>query len=595
MTTDNPPVDAAPRTRWMLFVALGLVALPFVLVMLRIAGREHPATNGDDALIELRVSDVFTHRTPLLGSYQRYGWNQPGPLYFYLLAIPYRLFGQSFTTIQITVALANLTAVCVVILVIRRRFGDIAALWAGAVLAVAVHGMTLRYVIDPWEPSIAGLLLVALVVLGYDAARGNTRSWYGVVLLGSLLAQAYASVALVAVGVAAAAIAGGVVRRARATQQGRARERVVRPLALAAGLTIIAWIPPLLEQLRHDPGNVTLMLRFFRSSHDTLGAKNALRALRLETGLSAHWITNHIPKLPLTTTIDVQRAPIVPWAIVAFAAAAIIAWRRRDTDTAQLIVMSLIAIGLAVISLRSVVLPLFVWIIAPDRAVGVLLWIPIGVAFARWRPNLSRLTAVGSLLLITIASVLSTADAVRVTTGAEAGPAAFDAAAGAIAPRLSSLHSSILIRSDVSGQLLSGPGFGLDETAVALATRGVDVVVDRAAQNRYGRDRATPERAKYELRVMLAASAMPRGYTQLAIVDPMGRDRSQRDALSASLTRLCVQTNRSPAPQHDDKRTLDWLSSCTRADRRAKAITTQLGERYGDFPRMSLRLGPVQS
>ena len=49
---------------------------------------------GDEALIEMRVRDVPGHM-PLLGVYSRFGWSHPGPLQFLLLAVPYRLLGQS--------------------------------------------------------------------------------------------------------------------------------------------------------------------------------------------------------------------------------------------------------------------------------------------------------------------------------------------------------------------------------------------------------------------------------------------------------------------------------------------------------------------
>ena len=50
-------------------------------------------SSSDWAAIELRTRDVGTWRTPLVGPYSRYGWNHPGPLLFYVLAVPYRMLG----------------------------------------------------------------------------------------------------------------------------------------------------------------------------------------------------------------------------------------------------------------------------------------------------------------------------------------------------------------------------------------------------------------------------------------------------------------------------------------------------------------------
>src|SRR5437868_1919006 len=85
------------RKRWAVLAAVLLVAVCLVPVLLSGidgAGRTwHPA--GDWSVLELRTRDVGSTSTPLVGPYSRFGWNHPGPLMFWLLAVPYRLFGQS--------------------------------------------------------------------------------------------------------------------------------------------------------------------------------------------------------------------------------------------------------------------------------------------------------------------------------------------------------------------------------------------------------------------------------------------------------------------------------------------------------------------
>jgi hypothetical protein len=73
---------AGRRTIVVAVIALALI--PIAVSIVRVVAQHHFAPNGDVALIELRVRDVGTSHTPLVGSYQRYGWNQPGPLLFYL-------------------------------------------------------------------------------------------------------------------------------------------------------------------------------------------------------------------------------------------------------------------------------------------------------------------------------------------------------------------------------------------------------------------------------------------------------------------------------------------------------------------------------
>src|SRR4051794_3327532 len=65
-----------------------VVALPFIVLAVR-AARSHWLTFSDWGPMELRVRDVGTSHLPLVGPYSRYGWSHPGPIVFYLLALPY--------------------------------------------------------------------------------------------------------------------------------------------------------------------------------------------------------------------------------------------------------------------------------------------------------------------------------------------------------------------------------------------------------------------------------------------------------------------------------------------------------------------------
>jgi hypothetical protein len=123
-----------------------LVAIPLVLV----DGMTAP--NGDDALIELRVRDVWGIDSPLTGSYGRFGWNHPGPLLFYVLSVPYRLVGARFAGLQVGTLLLGIASVVGIAWVAARRGGAVLALWALFVVSVLVHGLGPRVLSDPWEP-----------------------------------------------------------------------------------------------------------------------------------------------------------------------------------------------------------------------------------------------------------------------------------------------------------------------------------------------------------------------------------------------------------------------------------------------------------
>src|SRR5690349_5326963 len=100
-------------TRWSRRVSgagLALVAVPFVAIVA--LALTHPWSSSTDlALMELRTLDVGGPATPLLGPYSRFGWYHPGPLAFWILALPYRLAGARPVGLLVGTAAVHAAAV----------------------------------------------------------------------------------------------------------------------------------------------------------------------------------------------------------------------------------------------------------------------------------------------------------------------------------------------------------------------------------------------------------------------------------------------------------------------------------------------------
>ena len=103
-------------------MALGLVPLlvSAVNVIVRVASSYYPA--GDVAGTELHVRDVG-HHPVLLGLFSRDGWNHPGPILFYVLAVPYRLTGGRSIGLLLGALLINGAAILGMALIARRHGG----------------------------------------------------------------------------------------------------------------------------------------------------------------------------------------------------------------------------------------------------------------------------------------------------------------------------------------------------------------------------------------------------------------------------------------------------------------------------------------
>jgi hypothetical protein len=531
-----------PRLRRQVVIgAVVLAVLPLLVGVVTVLVRGELAIHGDDALVELRVRDVGSRDTPLVGSYQRFGWNQPGPLLFYVLAVPYRLLGSEFSALQVGALVLNAFAVVGTAVVAFRRGGAVLTVWTLGLVAVVVHALGADRIADPWEPRSLILPLLLLLFLAFDAADGHP--WTVPVAAGvmTLVAQSYAAMAPVAVALFAWAVVAVVVRdRAQI-------RRLVRPALVTAGVLVVLWVPPLVEQLREHPGNVSEMWAFFREPHDTLGVGDAYNAVALEFGADAPWITGDVPLAPFTPDVDVDAAPLVPFALLALLAGLGLARWRRDGSATVLALTVLVALAAGVVGFSRLVGGLFNWGVEWTVVLGVGCWLAAGwcgyralstPARERAAPFVLALTALG----LGVFTGLNVADAVGDAPDRGRVHDALVELGDEAAALVQDVDGPVLVTSDVAVPELAigGDDIGPEVVALALDRAGVDVVVEERLDNRFGPRRAQPERAVAELRIVADdGSARPAGFGKVATVDPLTRaERVEREELEAELEEL---------------------------------------------------------
>lgn len=93
----------------LLVLLFPLIVLGFRIITLMGTIPFYPV--GDNALIELATRDAATGER-FLGLYSRFFWNHPGPLYFYLLTIPYSLSGEHSGAMHLGALIINIFALC---------------------------------------------------------------------------------------------------------------------------------------------------------------------------------------------------------------------------------------------------------------------------------------------------------------------------------------------------------------------------------------------------------------------------------------------------------------------------------------------------
>ncbi|MBA3280831.1 MAG: hypothetical protein H0U29_01225, partial [Acidimicrobiia bacterium] len=180
--------SAGPGTPVIAMVA-AVAAVPLLVAGLR--GLATPWTPVSDQAIEaLRMHDVGSRHTPLLGAYSRLGWRHPGPLLFWVGAPFLRLFGPS--GLLLGSATINLAGLMGALAAARRLGGALLVVPVAATSAAMVHTLGPVRLVDPWNPHVTYLPLLCFLLCSAAAAEGGAR-WPlpAAIMSGSFVAQSH--------------------------------------------------------------------------------------------------------------------------------------------------------------------------------------------------------------------------------------------------------------------------------------------------------------------------------------------------------------------------------------------------------------------
>ena len=246
---DQPPVVERSRRPWLW---AGLLTAALTAPVLWVTLSRHYTNGSDWASIEMRTRDVFSVDPPVVGAYSRMGWSHPGPLLFYLLAVPYRLFGQDANAMQLGAILVNVVVIALIVWLLSRR--GRAPLVAGSVaIAATMWGLPADSLGDTWNATLAVLPFFLTIVACWSCACGDRAA----PIVG---AGAYAVAAQAHVGFAFVAGPLVVATVLYVLFTPNLRQRLARRLVWAAALIAVLSLPLLVDTLRDWPGNLPASL-----------------------------------------------------------------------------------------------------------------------------------------------------------------------------------------------------------------------------------------------------------------------------------------------------------------------------------------------
>ena len=405
------------RWSWMTVLAFAILAIPFGIILIRFLATsgQHIYLPDDLALIDLHTRNALHWRQELGVFDHNKNWNHPGPSYFYLLSLSYRLLGSGARAEFFGATLLNALAALACVGVVRRRTTPARALWAAVwvgllagLLAITGPGsMTyseggLGALVSPWNPMVVILPLVLFIVLCASALDRSTLSLVGAVLVGSFIVQTDISTLPVVAAVFAVAAVGWLATLVIDKRGSRVSDhpRSSRWWAAAGLIVFVAmWTPPIIQQFTNHPGNFTLIYRFFTSGQPGQSFHAALWSVAAVNGMLVEGPSEVMSSLlgvpPGHSTITV-----VVWITVVLIGAGVTAVgiRQRLRLATGLGALSLVGCGATVLAVTHVVGLIFGYLVAWEIAMPIATLIGLGVVRWEWPARASRPRSVRSTM-----------------------------------------------------------------------------------------------------------------------------------------------------------------------------------------------------
>ena len=356
--------DSTGDRRWLvagaLFVAIGL---PFLLAAVTLR-RPHWYPVLDLAMTELRLRDVGTGHTPLIGLPGRIGpslaeqGSHPGPLSFYLLAPLYRAFGSSAWAMQAGTVTLNLAAAGTALVIAARRGGSRLVVAVGTLLALLCLGYGLTALTQPWNPYLPLLWWPVFLLAVWSVACDDVVMLPVAVVTGSLCAQTHVPYAGLALGLGAVAVVATARVWQRAAPGSDQRRSAARWGIAAAVLGVALWVPALVDQAINHPGNLRALYDHLvtpSGSEETAGLGRGVELALRHLDIGALLAEARADGTLLQASANVD-GPLVPGAVLlaVWLAAVLLARRFGPPALARLHVVVAAGLGFGVLSMARI-------------------------------------------------------------------------------------------------------------------------------------------------------------------------------------------------------------------------------------------------
>jgi hypothetical protein len=341
----------------------------------------------DNALIASATVDSLSLDPPLVGMPSSLSLDvdsrlsHPGPLGFWLLAVPTKVFGEPGDGLVVGALLLSLASVAALAVLVRRRrdvvLEGVFLVLVGAMIT-AIGGPTF---VSPFNPYVGILPYLVCMVATWGVLSGRHRQMWVAIAAGSVSAQVHLGYVPL-VGVLVLLCLAGVVLDA-VRSPGELRRRLLRRvLPVSLGLGVLLWIGPIVDQVAGSGNLVDLVRSSTGGGRPTVGWDHGLDVAVEMTSLPPRWLLGHARDESLADP-GTGRILLSLLTVATMAGLFVVSLRRRDRSLASLVVVAATSALLATAGSARLVAPETDIFFAVEEALLYrLFWWPVGVVVA---------------------------------------------------------------------------------------------------------------------------------------------------------------------------------------------------------------------
>ena len=294
------------RSMWLFVVVVSMLAVtPIIVAVVALLSGDAWFPAGDMAQAELHMRG-FLSNPPLVGAAGRIvsdaglQGSHPGPGLWVAMLPVYLLGGRSSHALLAAAASVHIVSVILAVRLAVHRGGRLLAVLTALAALLVIRASGPDFMIEPWNPWLAILpfmifiFLVGEVVAPIGNARQKQWALVGAIIVGSYCIQCHAGYAVLVVGALSATVVVWVrdEYRSQDLSAHQPLSRIRRGLIFGVIALSMSWLPVLIDQLRRQPGNLTILWEHFVSpSEPAMGVAQAAKIIATQFNLFGLWLT----------------------------------------------------------------------------------------------------------------------------------------------------------------------------------------------------------------------------------------------------------------------------------------------------------------